>query len=88
MLGDKGSNQSICLGMPDMTTLSFGNMCLKINGTEHRVQTNIILSNLVGEMISIFLMNQDGELLTVEPSLKTIAFSNEIRFTHKTDSWS
>jgi len=63
-------------------------MCLKINGIEHRVQTNIILSNLVGEMISIFLMNQDGELLTVELSLKMIAFSNEIRFTPKMDNWS
>ena len=63
--------------MPDMTTLSTGNMCLKIN-----------LSGLVGEMTSISLMNQDGKLMMAEPSLKTIAFSNEIRSTPKMDSWS
>ena len=77
MLGDKGSKQLICLGMLYMTTLSTMNMCLKLN-----------LSGLVGEMTLISLMNQDGKLMKAEPSLKTIAFSNEVRPTPKTDSWS
>ena len=77
MLGDKGLNQSKCLGMPDMITLSTMNMCLKLN-----------LSGLVGEMISITLMNKDGKFLTSIPLLKMIACLCEIRFIPKTDSWS
>ena len=77
MLGDKGSKQLICLGMLYMTTLSTMNMCLKLN-----------LSGLVGGMTLISLMNQDGELLTMQPSLKTIAFSIKIRFILKMDNWS
>ena len=77
MLGDKGFNQLICHGMLYMTTLSTMNMCLKLN-----------LSGLVGEMTSITLIHQDGELLTMQPSLKTIAFSIETRFIPKMDNWS
>ena len=66
--------------------LSSGNMCLKINGAQHKVLTKIIHSDSGGEMTLTHLMNQDGLLMRVELSVKMIVFSTEVKFTPKTDS--